>query len=262
MEEIVYKTLHLFCGIGGGSLGFDLARADYRGISGRFETICGIDNDSEACEDFEKITGSKALCLDLFDRKQYEEFHGEAPPAEWEEVTPGRLRHLVGGIPDLIFTSPPCKGFSGLLSEKNSKTRKYQALNRLTVRSIELTLEAFKDDLPALILFENVPRITTRGKNLLDDIKSKLRFYGYEINETEDQYHDCGELGGLSQHRKRFLLIARNPQKIDSFIYKPPKQRVRSIGEALEKLPLPSETPIQNLATTGFNQSRRRLEKS
>lgn len=61
--------------------------------------------------------------------------------------------------PHVLFTSPPCKGFSGLLSETKSRTRKYQALNRLTLRGIWLTLEAYRDDPVELILLENVPRI-------------------------------------------------------------------------------------------------------
>lgn len=234
----IYKALYFFCGIGGGALGFDQAEEEYRGIKGKFETICGIDNDPEACEDFRRLTGSRCEEVDLFDRQQYVEFHGEEPPEDWEEVTPESLRRIVREVPDVIFTSPPCKGFSGLLSEKNSKTRKYQALNRLTYRSMNLLLEAFKDDLPALILFENVPRITTRGKQHLDKIKQQLKLYGYEI---DDQYHDCGKIGGLAQSRKRYLLIARNPQKLDSFVYMPPEYDMKTIGSVLETLPLPGE---------------------
>ena len=96
--------------------------------------------------------------------------------------------------------SSPCKGLSGLLSEAKSKTAKYQVLNRLTVRGIWLTLEAFEDNLPELLVFENVPRIQTRGRHLLDQINVLLRSYGYNVAETT---HDCGRLGGLAQTRKR-----------------------------------------------------------
>lgn len=239
--EISYKVLHLFCGIGGGAIGFQNAFEEYRGIKGKFETICGIDVDEEACEDFRRLTGSRAERIDLFDREQYSLFHGQEPPEDFEEITPLKLRKIVKEIPDVVFTSPPCKGFSGLLPEKSAKSSKYQALNRLTVRSIKLVLEAFKDNLPSLILLENVPRITTRGKYLLEEIKQQLRFYGYAINEEKDNYHDCGEIGGLAQHRKRFLLIARNQQKLSSFVYQPPRYKMKSIGEVIGPLPLPGD---------------------
>ncbi|MEN1465466.1 DNA cytosine methyltransferase, partial [Pseudomonas aeruginosa] len=78
------------------------------------------------------------------------------------------IRHAAGGeYPHIVFLSAPCKGFSGLLSENRSKSAKYQALNRLTLRGVWLMLEAFQDDLPELIVFENVPRIQNRGRRLL-----------------------------------------------------------------------------------------------
>ncbi|MDT3416151.1 site-specific DNA-cytosine methylase [Brevibacillus aydinogluensis] len=234
-----FTSLHLFCGIGGGALGFQQAREEWRGVVGRIETLAGIDCDPEACADFERITGAPAVQMDLFSRQQYIDFHGQEPPAEWREATPDDIWRAAGGqAPDIIFTSPPCKGFSGLLPERSAKTRKYQALNRLVVRGLKLCLDAFDHDLPALILLENVPRITTRGAQLLDQVKTLLAKYGYVFHEGN---HDCGEIGGLAQHRKRYLLIARTPQKLPNFVYKPPVRRVRAIGEVLGPLPLPDD---------------------
>jgi len=232
-----YKILHLFAGIGGGSLGFQQAIGEWKGLNGRFRTLAGIDVDPKACEDYEYITGGKAVCMDLFERRDFIAFHGQEPPTDWKEATPEDIVIAAGGEhPDAIFLSPPCKGFSGLLPQASAATDKYQALNRLVTRGIFLTLEAFRDDLPSVILLENVPRIRTRGQKLLNTIKGMLQSYGYVI---DDQDHDCGEIGGLAQHRKRYLLIARNKAKMDSFIYKPTKQRVKSIGEVLGPLPLP-----------------------
>jgi site-specific DNA-cytosine methylase len=115
---------------------------------------------------------------------------------------------------------------------------KYQALNQLTLRGIWLALEAFKDDPVEVVLFENVPRIATRGRHLLDQIVGLLRHYGYAVAETT---HDCGELGGLAQSRKRFLLIARHAEKVPPFIYEPMKRPLRAVGEVLAKLPLPGD---------------------
>lgn len=234
-----YSVLHLFCGIGGAALGMQNAETEYRGIKADFITLGGIDCDPDACKDFEMFTGAPAFCMDLFSREDYTAFHGQEPPDGWEEVTTEDLRQVTGGInPDVIFTSPPCKGFSGLLPSKSAKSEKYQALNRLTVRGIRLSLEAFKDDLPGIILLENVPRITTRGAGLLTEIKDILAGYGYLFHEG---YHDCGEIGGLGQRRKRYLLIARHKNKIMNFVYLPPELRVRSIGEVLGPLPMPND---------------------
>ena len=97
-------------------------------------------------------------------------------------------------------------------------------------------LEAWSDDPPEFVLFENVPRIATRGRELLTQITQLLGHYGYAVAETT---HDCGELGGLSQSRKRFLLVARHREKVPPFLYEPDKRPLGSVGQVLERLPLP-----------------------
>lgn len=131
-----------------------------------------------------------------------------------------------------------CKGLSGLLSEANSKSDKYQALNELTVRGFWMMLETWADDLPELFIMENVPRIANRGRKLLDQIQALLRRSGYAVAETA---HDCGEIGWLAQSRRRFLMVARNPAKVPAFLYEPPKRPLRGVGEILDQLPLPGD---------------------
>jgi site-specific DNA-cytosine methylase len=235
-----FKVFHLFSGSGGGALGFQDSEDEFKGIIGKFRTLGGVDVDPLACEDFKYLTGVQATQMDLFERRDYVAFHGHEPGAEWHEsTTEDLLAAAQGEYPDVIFLSPPCKGLSGLLPQKTAETEKYQALNRLVIRGMFLALETFKTDLPSIILLENVPRINSgRGKKLLHTIKEMLRSYGYVI---DDRTHDCGELGGLGQHRKRYLLIARNLEKIPVFVYQPPKQRVKSIGEIIGPLPLPDD---------------------
>ncbi|MCL6479409.1 MAG: DNA cytosine methyltransferase [Peptococcaceae bacterium] len=234
-----FKILHMFCGIGGAALGFQQACEEWRGIKGRFRTLAGIDCDPEACEDFENLTGARAIRMDLFERRDYIAYHGKEPPTSWREVTPSDLREAVRETPDVIFLSPPCKGFSSLLPRKAAESEKYQALNRLITRGLFLAMEAWRDDLPAIILLENVPRITSRGKDLLHTVKGLLRSYGFVCSEG---LHDCGELGGLAQHRRRYLLIARLPERVPSFVYKPAKNRVKAIGEVIGPLPKPDDS--------------------
>lgn len=254
LNDTTYEITHfcLFAGMGGLSLGLNRGHARVGRVQARMRCLGGVDNWPVAVRNFDRLTGSKGTVLDLFDAEDYRDFHGKVVkddhgkvigwkradlPAGWREATPDDIRRAAGGeCPDIIATSPPCKGLSALLNPEAAATPKYQALNNLVVRGLQLALEAFKDDPPAFILLENVPRIQQRGRHLLDDVEGLLRAHGYAVNETT---HDCGELGALSQRRPRFLLVARNTRKIRPFIYVPPKSRVKSIGEALQHLPLP-----------------------
>lgn len=236
-NHIEIRHFHLFCGLGGGARGFNQGSARVGDIAARFRCLGGVDSDPAAIRDFSRLAGVPGTCLDLFDREQYKAFHGQEPPRDWREATPQDIQAAAGHErPHIVFTSAPCKGFSGLLSEKKSTTAKYRALNRLTLRGVWLTLEAWADDPPEFILFENVPRIATRGRDLLGQITQLLGHYGYAVAETT---HDCGELGGLSQSRKRFLLVARHRAKVPPFLYEPVKRPLGSVGQVLERLPLP-----------------------
>jgi site-specific DNA-cytosine methylase len=237
MNTTEIRHFHLFCGLGGGARGFNRGAARVGTTSARFRCIGGIDVDPAAVRDFEKLSGVKGTLLDLFDREQYRAWHESEPPRDWREVTPDDIRRAAGNErPHIVFTSPPCKGFSGLLSETRSRSGKYQALNRLTLRGIWLTLEAWADDPPEFFILENVPRIMSRGRGLLDQIVALLQRYGYATAETT---HDCGEIGGLAQTRKRFLLVARHRAKVPPFLYEPVKRPLRAVGDVLDHFPLP-----------------------
>lgn len=230
---------HMCPGAGGGAKGFN------RGFArvGMFEAVprClgGIDNDAAGLADFERVAGVRGTCRDLFTIEQFTAFHGRPPPADYREVTPDDVRAAAGyERPNVVFMSTPCKGYSGLLAETQSRSPKYQALNALALRAVWLPLEAWKDDPPEFFLFENVPRIMQRGRHFLDQIRGLFEAYGYAFAETK---HDCGELGGLAQSRKRFLAVARHREKVPPFLYEPPKRRLRGVGEILSQLPLPGD---------------------
>ncbi|UWG96809.1 DNA cytosine methyltransferase [Dehalobacter sp. DCM] len=239
------KTLvSLFCGLGGYDYGALSATVEYSGQVYKYRLLASIDCDPVACLNHDNIIGEKkAVVMDLFSRKQYIAFHGQEPPADWEEVTPWDLWVAFGyQVPNTVFLSPPCKGLSGLLPEQSAKSEKYQALNELTVRGIELTLRAcdlYGGSVPDIIHFENVPRITSRGKHLLKQIRNLLIKYGYAIDMNPK--HNLGEIGGLGQNRVRFLIMARQEKKIPNPIYLPQKKRLKSIGEVIGHLPLPGD---------------------
>ena len=230
---------HFCCGLGAGAKGFNMANPRVGNVEARFECLGGIDVEPAAIRDFKTLTGTDGTVMDLFTRDQYTRFHGVEPPKEWKEATPADVRAAAQNrTPNVVFISSPCKGASGLLSQKKAVTPKYQALNELTLRCVWLMVEAWKDDPVDLIVFENVPRLASRGRHLLDQINQVLSHAGYAVAETT---HDCGEIGGLAQSRKRFLLVARHVEKVPPFLYQPAIKGLQSVGSVLERMPLPGD---------------------
>lgn len=241
-RDVEIRHFHLFCGLGGGKAGFNRAKAVVGNAHARLRCVGGIDVSAPAIADFNRRGPGRGTVLDLFSREQYVAFHGQEPPDGWREATPEDIRKAAGyERPNIGFGSAPCKGFSGLLSESKSKSDKYRALNQLALRGLWLALEAWKDDPLEFWLWENVPRIATRGRAVLDQMMRLLEAFGYAAVETT---HDCGELGGLAQRRPRFLLVARHREKVPPFLYEPVKRRVRGVGEVIGKLPVPGPDAV------------------
>jgi site-specific DNA-cytosine methylase len=235
----VYNCFTMCSGLGGGARGFRRAVSRVRNMKATWRCIGGIDNDPAAARDFRRLVGTDCTVMDLFTRQQYTAFHGKEPPHGWREAIAADVRRAANDEhPHCVFISSPCKGASGLLSETLSRTPKYQALNELTLRCVWLMCEAWKDNPVELIVFENVPRLATRGRHLLDQIGQLLRHYGYAVNETT---HDCGRIakGGLAQSRKRFLMVARHVAKVPAFLYEPEQYRLQGVGTVLSRMPLP-----------------------
>ena len=218
MTEHVFTALFPFGGLGAGARGFLDAHVALLGSTGRFRCMGGLDFDAVACADFHALTGSESWCVDV------------------EAITAAALRERYGArAPDVVFMSPPCKGASRLLGAAKAATPKYQRMNRLAVVWTEKMLEAWPEP-PPLVLLENVPGLPQRAASMLRDLRARLRAAGYIFHAST---HDCGELGGLAQHRTRFLLVARHPGRCPPLLYQPPKRRVRGVGEVLSALPMP-----------------------
>lgn len=222
MKRHVFTVAAFMGGLGAGLLGMLRSRERFADATGdheaTFRSVGSIDIDAAACADFEMLTGSPSLCADMHD------------------LTPAELKAFMPTCPDVILTSPPCKGLSRLLSKQDSLKPEYQRLNELVYRGIFLACETWAPFRPGLVILENVPGITSRGEPVLNRAKAICRAYGAELHEG---FHDCGEIGGLAQHRKRYLLAIRFPKTVTAFVHKPPIQRVRACGEVLEKLPVP-----------------------
>jgi len=208
MSDRQPTALHLFCGVGGAALGYQRAG---------FTSVGAFDIDALACKAFDYLTGEKATQADLF------------------AMSPADLRNACTGRPDVVFTSPPCKPHSRCLPQAKSEEPEYVAMAAVALHSIWLVLEAWETP-PPLILLENVPGMLSRGKDWMRHIKALLRSYGYAI---KDDPHDCGQLGGLAQRRKRVLLAARHMEQVKAHLRLPPLQRLRGVGEVLGQLPVP-----------------------
>lgn len=209
-----YTALFPFGGIGAGALGFQRAR----NFNARFQILGGIDFDPAASKVFLDLLGAPSLCADI------------------SKITPEQLRGY-WPCPDVVFFSPPCKGSSSLLGSKLAETPKYQEMNQLALKWTRLMLRAWTGR-PHLLLLENVPRMKQRAGDMLRELVEILQAEGYAVHEG---FHDCGEIGGLGQHRRRYLLVARRKATVKEYLYHPLKQRVKSCGEVLEALPLPED---------------------
>lgn len=240
IEHHEFTHFHFCAGLGGGKAGLNASKPKVRNMTASLRCIGGVDNDPAAIRDFDNAgPGRPGTVMDLFTREQYIAHNDREPPCDWREATPEDIRRAAGyERPNIVFISSPCKGASGLLSETMAKTKKYQALNGLTLRCIFLMCEAWADDPVDLIIFENVPRLAVRGRQLLDQINQVLQRYGYAVAETQ---HDCGEIGGLAQSRKRLLLVARHIEKVPPFLYEPEKKQLRGVGEILGRMPFPGD---------------------
>lgn len=219
-RELAFTALFPFGGLGAGARGFLDARSRLFDFDLTFRCLGGLDFDAEACADFEYLTGVPSWCVDVLN------------------VTAAELRARYGrSAPDCVFLSPPCKGASGLLPKYLADTEKYLRMNELALVWTRVMLEAWAEDPPKLVLLENVPRLKTRASAMLTELKRLLRRAGYRLHEG---YHCCGEIGGLAQRRRRYLLVARLETRCPNLLYQPPKKRVRACGEVLERLPVPA----------------------
>lgn len=210
MTDRIPTVVHLFAGSGGCTLGFQ--RAGFRSLG-------SFDFDAKACRDLERLTGGPAFSRDI------------------AAMQPAELLALTGECPDVVVMSPPCKSFSGCMPAARAGEDRYVDMSQLAVRGVFLALEAWAPKRPRIILLENVPRIASRGAELLAQVVALLQRSGYT---TDQRTHDCGVLGGLAQHRERFLLVARHLETCPDVLRRPPPQRVRAVGEVLGPLPSPA----------------------
>ena len=233
------RHLQLFCGIGGLSAGISDSVGDLAGRKARWKCVAAVDSDRRTVEEYCRYTQSNAgVVADLFSRDQYVAYHGQEPPRDWVEVVPAMIRSWCGDRPlDLVASSPPCRGYTGLIGKSKAATAKYQALNSLYPRALELVWDAFPVP-PKMILCENVPGVRTRGSDWLDEVIERFKARGYAVVIDD---HCLGRVGGLGARRPRCLLLARHKELAPSRVLLPVQRRLKSVGEVLGQLPMPGD---------------------
>lgn len=221
--EVQPRKVTLFCpfgGGGGGAKGGQDARVELFGRAAFVELLGGIDNSQRACLDFQYLTGVPQTFADV------------------AALTPADLRLMVGPTPpDIVFSSPPCKSSSKLLPAARAAEPKYQAMSQLALVMTRLLLTTW-DRPPPLLVYENVPNITSRARAMLAQVRKVLIANDYAI---QDGFHDCGDVGALGQRRKRWFFVARHQPQVPFFLYKPPRKGLRSCGSVLSTLPMPGD---------------------
>ncbi len=204
-------VVDFFCGCGGTSKGFQLAKAP----DVQFEIVAGVDFDEACCRTFETSVGARAFCLDI--RALYEN------PTALEEFKTSldlkRFRRLV------LIGCAPCQGFSAHrrnIAEEDLRKDLFVMFCRIAPQ--------FNPD---AIFMENVPDIfSTRNWPFFQAGAAALRHAGYEVQGRP--YNFAGF--GLPQERYRGVILA---SKANVCLPKPilEPSKFRTVRQAIGHLP-------------------------
>lgn len=196
-------VVDLFCGAGGVTLG--LKRAGW-------DVIVGCDNDPAAGRTYRANHPDVALIADDITNPE----------------TIDAISRATGGRKvDMVAICAPCQAFSA----KNAR-RGDDAREQLIIRALAV-VERIK---PSLVLFENVPGLTTKSfRPVLDALRVELMRLGFAFGGPT--IHDASDFGVPQARRRCVMLAARNQASIDLFEaqrFHRPRRTVRdAIGDLL-----------------------------
>lgn len=169
----MYRSLDLFSGCGGLSLGMSLAK---NSIGSSIETACAIDIWEIACKTFEHNLGLKPIC----------------EPIDDDLI---RRQNKINGPFDIVVGGPPCQGFSSAGKRALDDDRNKLVLAFL--RSIEITN-------PKVFVMENVTGFKTfQNGKIHKEVVNFAKRLGYQVRSAIV----LASLSGVPQRRKRFLLV-------------------------------------------------------
>lgn len=168
-------VVDLFCGCGGGAMGFRKAR---------FKIAGAVEIDQDAATAFHLNVGVMPIVKDICDVR------GE------DLLTSAGLQR---GELTLLFGCPPCQSFT-VLRRGAEPTARDQERNALVHQYLRLVEELH----PRHLAFENVPGLVTgRWRPLFDEFLNRLATLGYTCEwDTVD-----AAVYGVPQRRRRVLVI-------------------------------------------------------
>ena len=172
----MYTVVDLFCGCGGGSMGFKAAG---------FTVVGAVENDQDAATAFHLNLGIPPIPKDICDVRGADIL--TAAGLARDDLT-------------LLFGCPPCQSFT-VLRRGSATSEADEKRNGLVYEYLRLVGELR----PRHIAFENVPELAegARWKPTFEAFKKKLKRLGYEF---KDEVVDAAEYG-VPQRRRRLLVI-------------------------------------------------------
>lgn len=177
----MYTVVDLFCGCGGGSMGFHDAG---------FRTVGAVEIDQDAAAAFTLNTGLAPVVKDIRD------VSGD------DLLAPAGLRR---GELTLLFGCPPCQSFT-VLRRGAKPTKRDRQRNNLLYEYLRLVEELY----PRHIAFENVPGLAEgRWHTYFERFRDILADLGYEFDW---RVADAAEYG-VPQRRRRVLVIGSRVTK-------------------------------------------------
>ncbi len=219
-------AIDLFCGAGSLTLGLKKAG---------FDVVVGLELNPKIAKTYKANHGkTKLLIKDL------------------REVTGKEIFRLNDKRKiDLVAGCPPCQGFSQL----TEKYKRQDPRDDLVLEMARIVVEIK----PKMVMMENVPGITRKGKPILDEFVERLKKSGYLVDMGVLQMADYG----VPQSRRRFVLLAGKgfnvplPQPTHSS-KRDIKKRLKpwvTLSEAIRNMPEPVKLSfaIQNGGPEKFN---------
>ena len=208
----VLKSVDLFCGAGGLSLGLEAA-----GIP----AAIAVDSNAAAIATYQKNIGPEGVVYDV-----------------WESSIIKAIGDAVGDDAFVLVGGPPCQGFSQQRRGTDEDSR-----NDLVLRFGEIATSLTHR--PAAIVLENVMYLDApRGRAILESYIETLNRAGYAVNRFDLNSADfC-----LPQTRKRIVVIAvdRKRMKKEPVVRPLSPDRWVTIGEILKGLPAVPASQLPN----------------
>jgi len=190
------RTVDLFCGPGGLSLGFG------RGIHElglTHEPVAAVDEDTHALGVYSRNHGPRLTSSESVSMLVDYQVKGRAESAAFgypPELVGDAWNAVVGRI-DAVVAGPPCQGHSNL----NNHSRRSDPRNGLylTVPAIAVALEA------PIVVIENVPSVRHDHSGVVQTAIALLESAGYHV--AAGVLH--ADRMGWPQRRQRYFLVAR-----------------------------------------------------